>query len=58
VQIVNVCNEAALIAMKEDFDIEFIQMRHFLGALSRVKPQTTQAMVRHYENYASQHSEF
>ena len=48
-----VCNEAALSAMQEDITTDKLQKRHFIYAIDSIKPQTTDTMVKYYEDYAS-----
>ena len=48
-----VCNEAALSAMQEDITTDKLQKRHFISAIDSIKPQTTDTMVKYYEDYAS-----
>ncbi|MEM1583512.1 MAG: CDC48 family AAA ATPase [Nitrososphaerota archaeon] len=44
-----VCREAAIIAMRENINIEKISMRHFLLALEKIKPSITPEQKREYE---------
>lgn len=46
-----VVNEAALKALEESFDIQEIQLRHFLFALDVVRPRTSPDLLELYENY-------
>ena len=52
-QVTAVCNEAALSAMQEDITTDKLQERHFKSAIDSIKPQTTDTMVKYYEDYAS-----
>ena len=49
-QIVSVCQEAALAALHEDIHSTVVCNRHFDGALDTVKPQTDVATIQFYEN--------
>ncbi|MEM3398534.1 MAG: CDC48 family AAA ATPase [Nitrososphaerota archaeon] len=44
-----VCREAAIIAMRENINIERISMRHFILALEKIKPSITPEQKREYE---------
>ncbi len=44
-----VCREAAIIAMRENINIEKVSMRHFLMALEKIKPSITPEQKREYE---------
>ena len=45
----SVCREAVLIALRENFGIEMIEMRHFSEALKKVKPTITENIAQFYE---------
>ncbi len=42
-----VCREAAMLAMRENFDAKLVEMRHFRDAIKKVKP-TMNDMVKTY----------
>lgn len=45
----SVCREAVMIALRENFDVESIEMRHFKEALKKVKPTITEDIAQFYE---------
>jgi transitional endoplasmic reticulum ATPase len=50
----SVCREAVLIALRENFGIETIEMRHFSEALKKVKPTITENIAQFYEKIEAQ----
>ena len=50
-QVVSLCQEAALCAMHEDITCDTVCQRHFVQALSTVHPQTEPSMIEFYEKY-------
>ncbi|MGV8077567.1 MAG: CDC48 family AAA ATPase [Methanosarcina sp.] len=50
----SVCREAVMIALRENFDIEKIEMRHFRDALKKVKPTITENIAQFYEKIEAQ----
>ena len=50
-QVVSLCREAALYAMRERIDIEKVALRHFEQVLAILKPQTKESTLRLYESY-------
>ncbi|HWR25298.1 MAG TPA: CDC48 family AAA ATPase [Methanosarcina sp.] len=50
----SVCREAVMIALRENFDIEKIEMRHFKEALKKVKPTITENIAQYYEKIEAQ----
>ena len=50
----SVCREAVMIALRENFDIERIEMRHFREALKKVKPTITENIAQYYEKIEAQ----
>jgi len=44
-----VCREAAIMAMRENINIEKVSMRHFMMALEKIKPSITPEQKREYE---------
>jgi transitional endoplasmic reticulum ATPase len=50
----SVSREAVMIALRENFDIERIEMRHFKEALKKVKPTITENIAQFYEKIEAQ----
>ncbi len=50
----SVCREAVMNALREDFNIEKIEMRHFREALKKVKPTITENIAQFYEKIEEQ----
>ena len=50
----SICREAVLIALRENFGIEMIEMRHFSEALKKVKPTITENIAQFYEKIEAQ----
>lgn len=50
----SVCREAVMIALRENFDIESIEMRHFREAMKKVKPTITENIAQFYEKIEAQ----
>jgi transitional endoplasmic reticulum ATPase len=50
----SVCREAVMIALRENFDVESIEMRHFKEALKKVKPTITEDIAKFYEKIEAQ----
>ncbi|MHC1567976.1 MAG: CDC48 family AAA ATPase [Candidatus Syntropharchaeia archaeon] len=44
-----VCREAAMLALRENFDAEKIEFRHFEEAIKKIKPTITEGMMDYYE---------
>ncbi len=44
-----VCREAAMIALREEFKVRPIRMKHFLEALKKVPPSLTREVIERYE---------
>ncbi|KKG74567.1 CDC48 family AAA ATPase [Methanosarcina mazei] len=49
-----VCREAVMFALRENFDIEAIEMRHFREALKKVKPTINENIAQFYEKIEEQ----
>jgi transitional endoplasmic reticulum ATPase len=49
-----ICREAVMFALRENFDIEAIEMRHFRAALKKVKPTITENIAEFYEKMEEQ----
>jgi transitional endoplasmic reticulum ATPase len=45
----SLCREAVMLALREDFNIKKIEMRHFRGALKKVRPALVEGMIEYYE---------
>ncbi len=43
------CREAVMLALRENFDTEKIEMRHFRDSLKKVRPALVEGMVEYYE---------
>ena len=50
-QVVSVCQKAALCALREDVDCSSVGLRHFDEALKTVSPQTSPETVQYYQNF-------
>ncbi len=50
----SVCREAVMNALRENFEIEKIEMRHFREALKKVKPTITENIAQFYEKIEAQ----
>ena len=50
-QVVSLCQEAALCAMHEDITCSHVALRHFSQAFESVQPQTDQTTIDFYEKY-------
>jgi transitional endoplasmic reticulum ATPase len=50
----SVCREAVMIALRENFEVESVQMRHFREALKKVKPTITENIAQFYEKIEAQ----
>ncbi|MEN2974686.1 MAG: CDC48 family AAA ATPase [Candidatus Caldarchaeales archaeon] len=44
-----VCREAAILAMRENINVEKVSMRHFMMALEKIKPSISSEQKREYE---------
>ncbi|AAM06890.1 TPA: CDC48 family AAA ATPase [Methanosarcina acetivorans] len=49
-----VCREAVMFALRENFDVEAIEMRHFREALKKVKPTINENIAQFYEKIEEQ----
>ncbi len=49
-----ICREAVMFALRENFDIEAIEMRHFKEALKKVKPTINENIAQFYEKIEEQ----
>lgn len=53
-EIVNICQEAGLLAMNDDPDVESISQHHIDAAIKGVRKTITPEMLRYFENFAGQ----
>lgn len=53
-QITAVCREAALLALQEDINAEYIMGRHFRYALTVVTPRIPDSLIQFYADYQQQ----
>lgn len=54
-EIAAVCDEAALIALRENIDAVQIQGHHFERALTSIKPRTSDEQIRRLDAFTKQH---
>ncbi len=50
----SLCREAVMLALREDFDTEVVEMRHFHDSLKKVRPALVEGMVEYYEKLQEQ----
>ncbi|KAJ9580555.1 hypothetical protein L9F63_024266 [Diploptera punctata] len=50
-EVVAVCHEAAMIALKENINTNCVSQNHFITALQLVTPRTPQSLLQLYEDY-------
>jgi len=50
----SVCREAVMIALRENFNIDKVEMRHFREALKKVKPTITENIAEFYQKIEAQ----
>lgn len=50
----SVCREAVMIALRENFNVESVEMKHFREALKKVKPTITENIAQYYEKIEAQ----
>ncbi len=48
------CREAVMLALREDFDIEKVDMRHFRASLKKIRPALVEGMIEYYEKLQEQ----
>ena len=46
-----ICREAVMLALREDINVEKIEMRHFEEALKKIRPSVTETMLSFYERF-------
>ena len=54
-EITAVCDEAALIALRDNIDAPYIEWHHFERALSSIKPRTSEEHIRKLDAFTKQH---
>ncbi|XP_029644384.1 ATPase family protein 2 homolog isoform X1 [Octopus sinensis] len=55
-EICAVCQEAALIALEENIDVEIVELKHFEQSLDIVKPRITDSLLQFYKDYEQRSS--
>lgn len=50
-QVVSVCQKAALCALREHVNCSSVGMRHFQEALHAISPQTSPDTIQYYEGF-------
>lgn len=50
-EITAVCDEAALIALRQNIDAKLIELDHFLQALALIKPRTSDEQIRRLDDF-------
>ncbi|MDD5472557.1 MAG: CDC48 family AAA ATPase [Candidatus Methanoperedens sp.] len=50
----SLCREAVMLALRENFDAEKVEMKHFLEALKKVRPALAEDMLEYYEKLQEQ----
>ncbi len=50
----SLCREAVMLALREDFDSEKVEMRHFRDSFKKVRPALVEGMVEYYEKLQDQ----
>ena len=50
----NLCREAVLACLREDFTNRTVYKKHFLSALEKVSPSVDPQLQRFYQNFASE----
>lgn len=51
-EVVSLCQEAGLLAMNEDIEIDSIMHHHFMSALSKLKRGITKEMIDYYKSFS------
>lgn len=54
-EITAVCDEAALIALRDNIDAPHIEWSHFERALAAIKPRTSEEHIRKLDAFTKQH---
>ena len=50
----SLCREAVMLALRENFDTEVVEMRHFHDSLKKVRPALVEGMAEYYEKLQEQ----
>ena len=50
----SLCREAVMLALRENFETEIVEMRHFHESLKKVRPALVEGMVEYYEKLQEQ----
>jgi transitional endoplasmic reticulum ATPase len=50
----SLCREAVMLALRENFDTEKVEMKHFLDAQKKVRPALAEDMMEYYEKLQEQ----
>ncbi len=50
----SLCREAVMLALRENFEIEIVEMRHFNEALKKVRPALAEDMIEYYHKLKEQ----
>ena len=50
----SLCREAAMLALRENFDNEKVEMKHFREALKKIRPALVEGMIEYYEKLQEQ----
>ena len=51
-----VCREAAIFALRKDFDAKIVEEKHFLQALKKITPSVTKEIKEAYEQFKERFS--
>jgi len=46
-----VCRESVMLALRENIDVEKIEMRHFMESLKKIRPSTNESMLSFYGRF-------
>ncbi len=50
----SLCREAAMLALRENFENEKVEMKHFRDALKKIRPALVEGMIEYYEKLQEQ----
>jgi transitional endoplasmic reticulum ATPase len=50
----SLCREAVMLALRENFDTDIVEMKHFQEALKKVRPALAEDMIEYYEKLQEQ----
>ena len=54
-EIIAVCDEAALIALRDNIEIQYIEWQHFERALTTIQPRTSDEHIQRLDTFTKQH---